>query len=384
LLERFWDSEVEAPGMNELPETITERLATGHDGSGDSGPVVREQSVWRASLIGALAIAVGLGTLAVLWLLAAPLAVFFVAIVIAQALLPAVRWLENWLPRVAAVIAIYVVLLLLLVGMVALVVPPLVIETEQAVRHLPQLVERLGSLINRFAPGEGSRLVHAVEPRIPDLVNTVLTPPMTAFAGAVVFLQVMFLSVYWLIALPGLHRFSLSLFPEDRQERVQSVLHEIGTTIGGYVRGTLLDALAVAALTYIGLLILGVPYPLILAVIAFLGELVPLIGPTVAEVPAVALGLLSSPTKGLIVLVFYVALQQVDGNVILPLIIRSQAKISPLLVTFAVFVGAWAAGIIGALIAIPLAAALQVLVVRIAAPAIRNWTGAESVSTAEQ
>jgi predicted PurR-regulated permease PerM len=305
-----------------------------------------------------------------------------VAIVIAEALAPLVAWLERWIPRIAAVIAIYLVLALILAGMIFFVVPPLVAQTELAIKHLPQFVHRTGSLINRFAPGEGTRLVHAMEPKLPSLVNAVLTPPMTAVAAAVVFLQIMFLSIYWLIAMPGLYRFGLSLFPPARQAHVRDVLSEIGSTIGGYVRGTVLDAIVVAVLTYVGLLVLGVPYPLVLAVIAFLGELVPLIGPTVAEIPAVALGLLVSPGKALVVLLFYVVLQQVDGNVILPLVIRSQARISPLLVTLAVFVGAWTAGIVGALIAIPLAATLQVIVLRVVAPAIRHWTGAEQPAEA--
>jgi predicted PurR-regulated permease PerM len=97
----------------------------------------------------------------------------------------------------------------------------------------------------------------------------------------------------------------------------------------------------------------------------------------VAEVPAVALALLMSPVKAIVVLVFYVVLQQLDGDLILPLILRNQANISPLLVTAAVFVGARVGGIVGALIAIPLAAAIKVVVVRIVAPAVRRWTGAE-------
>ncbi|HZU11531.1 MAG TPA: AI-2E family transporter [Chloroflexota bacterium] len=342
------------------------------------GPHARRQDapVWRSAAIAALALALALGSLAIIWFLATPLAIFFVAIVIAEALTPVVRRVERWMPRPVGVVAIFLLLGLILAGLFLLIIPPLVVQTQQAIKDLPQLLTKVGDLVNRLAPGEGTRLVHSLEANAPTYLHAAAAPPLSALAALAVFVQIMFLAAYWLIATPGLYRFALSLFPPRQQQYAREVFREMGEAMGGYVRGTVLDAAIVAAITYVFLLLMGVRYPLVLALLAFLGEFVPLIGPTVAEIPAAGLALLLSPIHAIIVVVFYTVLQQVDGNVILPLILRSQAKISPLLVTAAVFTGAWVAGIVGALVAIPLAATLKVIAVRVVAPAIRHWSGA--------
>lgn len=338
--------------------------------------VGRETPLWRAVAIAALGLAAALGLLFVLWRMAMPLAIFFVAVVIAEAAAPLVEDLSRFVPRTAAIVGFFAVLGIMLIALFLLIAPPLIEQTQQAITDLPHLLHRVGTLVNHLAPGEGTRLAQALESNLPTYLNSAAAPPLSALAGLAIFAQILFFAAYWLIASPALSRFTLSLFPERSRGEVRGVLHEISSVMGGYVRATVLDALIVAFLTYIFLLFMGVKYPLVLAVVTFLGEFVPLIGPTVAEIPAVALGLLLSPVKALIVLAFYVVMQQIDGNVILPIILRAQSNISPLLVTFAVFMGAWMAGIVGALIAIPLAAALKVLVVRVVAPAVRRWAGA--------
>lgn len=342
----------------------------------DRSPAGRGASLWRPVAVAALSLALALALLFIIWRLAEPLAIFFVAIVIGQALAPLVDRLQRWMPRPAAVIGLFIVLSVILVTLFLLITPPLVEQMQQAVTQLPSLLTRVGSLINRIAPGEGTRLVDNIGPAIPSYINSAASPPLTALAGLAIFAQILFFAAYWLIAAPGLRRFTLSLFPAGQRDHVAGVLREMSEAMGGYVRATVLDALIVAGITYLFLLLMGVKYPLVLAVVTFFGEFVPLIGPTIAEIPAVGLGLLLSPVKALVVLVFYVLLQQIDGNVILPLILRAQSNMSPLLITASVFAGAWVAGIIGALVAIPLAGALQVIVVRVAAPAVRRWSGA--------
>lgn len=330
----------------------------------------------RPIVFGGAVLAFTLGCLILLRLFAEPLTLLFMAIVIAQALAPLVTRMERWMPRVAAIIALYSVLLVVAAAFVLFVVPPLVNEIQRAASDLPRLLSGAAALINRVAPGQGQRIVTALQPAVGQLTNAFVGTPVTTLTALGNAVQVLFLSLYWLVSMPALKRFSLSLVPASRHEQVGSVLDEISRTMGGYVRGTVIDALIVGVILYLGLLILGVDYPLLLAVIGAVGELIPIIGPTIAEALATAVALLISPTRALFVLAFYLLLEQVDGNVILPLIIRQQTNISPLLITFAVFAGAWVGGVIGALVAIPLAGAIQVLVVRVLAPLVREWTGA--------
>jgi predicted PurR-regulated permease PerM len=130
-------------------------------------------------------------------------------------------------------------------------------------------------------------------------------------------------------------------------------------------------------MTYVGLVIIGVPFPLVLGVLAGLGELVPIAGPIFASIPAIGLALLDSPLKAGIVMVFYIAIQQLEGHILVPSIVGRQANIPPILAIFAILAGAALGGILGALIAIPIAGALRVLILRVVAPEIRRWTGAD-------
>ncbi|HLI50489.1 MAG TPA: AI-2E family transporter, partial [Thermomicrobiaceae bacterium] len=269
----------------------------------------------------------------------------------------------------------------LLVGFFLFVVPPLAVETQKAVTNLPHLLKLTASLINRVAPGQGQRIVKSVQPAVLQMAAGFAAPSAGVLSALAAAVQVAFLSIYWLISRPGLKRFVLTLVPASAQQAVGSVFDDMSSTMGGYVRGTILDAIIVGIILYIGLLIIGVQYPLLLAMIGAVGELIPLIGPTVAEGVAAAMALLISPERALIVLAFYMILEQVDGNVILPLVVRQQANIPPLLITFAVFTGAWVDGIVGALVAIPLAGVVQVLVLRILVPMIQHWTGANALVT---
>ncbi len=113
-----------------------------------------------------------------------------------------------------------------------------------------------------------------------------------------------------------------------------------------------------------------------LALLAALGEFVPVVGPIAASVPAIVIALLDSPLKALLVLAFYAVVQLAESYLLLPNVMRTQSDIPPLLVLFALAAGGAIGGILGALVAIPLAGAIQVLVVRVLAPTVRRWTGA--------
>jgi len=329
-------------------------------------------------ILGAAAIALAFAAIAIIGLMASALAVIFIAVVVAQALAPLVGRLQRWMPRLAAIVLIYLLLLLLLGGLALLVIPPLIAETQQVSTQIPQLFHRAGHLLDRIAPGSGTTLTRAVEPRVLDLAGGLTLPTGAVLQLGTGFVAVFFVSIYWLLAMPNLHRFVLSLFPAARHPHVDDILHDLAAALGGYVRGLAVNAVVLAVVTYVVLLALGVKYPLVLAVITLAGQFIPLIGPTIAQFLAAGLALLSSPLQAIVVLVYFVVVQQISGNVILPLAVKSQTNISPLLITGAVFLGLWVGGIIGGSIAIPLAAVLQVVVLRIAVPAVRHWSGADS------
>ncbi len=199
--------------------------------------------------------------------------------------------------------------------------------------------------------------------------------PLTIVSSALEVVVVVFLSLYWLLALPTLRAFVLSLAPADQTDELRSVLREVGQTMGGYVRGVLIEAVLIGTIVFIGMQLIGVEYPLVLAVFSALGEFVPYVGPIVAAIPAVLLALLDSPSQALVVIAFYVVLQIVESYVLFPLVVGSQSEIPPLLIIVGLLAGGAVGGVLGALVAIPLAGALRVVVLRLVAPAIRRRTG---------
>ena len=339
------------------------------------------QQWWRIAAIAGSAIVGALALIALLAGLAHALLLLFGAIVIANALAPVVAWLEQRLPRTLAVVLVYVALSLGLGAFGWVVAPRLAEQAQQFVLAAPSLVNQVRTVVAGWDPTNSNQILAIVQQRMSGFGMSLLSLPVTLVTGLVEIIFVVLMSAYWLGAAPALRRFTLSLLPPERRAEASDVLAEIGQTAGGYVRGKGLAVLIVGAATFGGLTVIGVDFPLVLALIAGAAELIPLVGVYIATVPAVAIALTDSPTQALMVLGFYVLLQQIESNLLLPALLRHQAGIPALLAVFALFAGEQLAGILGALIAIPLAGAVQVIAVRVVAPALRRWTGAPRVES---
>ena len=331
---------------------------------------------WRAAAIAAGALVLALGSLLIVWLLARPLALLIAAIAIAEAVAPLVDRLERRMPRPLAVAAVFLALAAVLAGLGWTVVPRLAAQAGALTEEAPELIARAQELINDWDPAGEQRIVAAIEQSVGRFSESLVMLPLRIVSSVVQIVLVLFMSAYWLISRPAIGAFAKSLAAPDNREHVGDVGAELGSTIGGYIRGEVISGLIIGTLTYAGLTVIGVDYALVLALIAGFAELVPVIGPIVAAVPAVVVAFLDSPTKALVALGFYVVLQQVESNLIIPNVMRHQAHVPPLLTLIAVFAGGELGGILGALVAIPVAGAAKVLVVRLVAPAVRRWTGA--------
>lgn len=141
--------------------------------------------------------------------------------------------------------------------------------------------------------------------------------------------------------------------------------------MGGYLRGAAINGVIIGILTWIALVGVGLDYALPLAGLAAVGELVPYVGPLLAAIPGIAVGILESPTQAVTVAIVYLVLQQIEGHLVTPLVMRGQTHAPPGLVVFSLAAGFTVLGVLGALTAIPIAAALRLLVLRVAAPRLR-------------
>ena len=336
---------------------------------------------WRAATVGVGALLLALSGLEVLQRLARPLALLLAALVIAAALAPIVGWLERRLPRTLAVALVYLVLLLAVGGVGWLVVPVLLDQLVILVGQLPALIERARALLDRYDRLNSYGLVAALAGRAGGLLGRVVELPLALASSVLEAMLVVTMSAYWLVALPATRRFTLSLVPAARRSGAEETLGAMGHAMGGYLRAVVIHAAIIGTIVYAGLALIGVEYPLVLAVIAGLGELIPILGPFLAAVPALGIALLDSPRQALIVLAFYLIMQQIESNLLTPYIMRRQTDIPPLLTLFALLAGGALGGTLYALLAIPLTGALRVLILRAITPAVREWTGAGEPAT---
>ena len=331
---------------------------------------------WRATLPLALSITLGLGLLITIQLVARPLAFLVIAVAIAEALAPVVDRLQRRVPRALAIGIVFGVLVAGVALTGWLVFPAVITQGRELLVRAPELVGRVQTWVAEWDARTGLGLAGMLAPLPARLGQFLVELPLRVFGAVVDLLLIMFLAAYWLIGARSLERFTLSLVPVHRRERLEHVLHRVGQSMGGYVRGAAINAVIMGVLAWVGLALIGVDYALVLGVLTMLGEPIPIIGPIIVAVPVVLVALLQSPAKAALALALFTVLQQVEGQLLTPNIMRRQTDVPQTLVIFAVVAGAAIGGLLGVLASIPLVAALRVLTLEVVVPAVRRWTGA--------
>lgn len=281
------------------------------------------------------------------------------------ALDPLVKWLmREGIPRTPAVSIIFLTIFALTTILFSLVLTPLVGEVVAFINRLPDLI----SSFNQNQHSEGLQgLIQNFSNQISGVANTVTAGLFTAvtsfFGGAVSAVLVAVLTFYILVDAPKNQKTLDYVIPEKYASRIKVVVSKIGDKIGSWVLGQFALSASVALITYIALLILGVPYSLTLAVLAGILEVVPYIGPILAGFAAIIVAYGASGWQlALAVAIFYVILQQLENVFLVPKIMQKALGLSPILIIIAVSVGSKVGGIMGAVLAVPILTAIAVIV----------------------
>lgn len=340
--------------------------------------------VWwmRRATIAAGAATLAVAIIAGFWLTAHTLALFFTAVVIGEAVAPLVDRLARWMPKGLAVLLLYLTLVALIGMMIWLITPAITEQGQQLIDALPTSSEEAEQQLEEIGVNTDTDIWTTVQDNIGRLTQGLISIPLQIVSSVAEIVLISFMSAYWLLARHSLADFLCSLVPDAKKPSMERILSSLSTTVGGYVRGVGIGAVIIGVGAFVGLTVLGVQYAVMLAIIAAFGEVIPIIGPIVTSVPAVVVAFLDSPTLALAVLIFYLVLQQVESNLIVPNVMSSQADIPPVLVIAAISAGGGIGGILGAVIAIPIVGALRILILEIAAPGIRHWTGASEPAPA--
>lgn len=315
-----------------------------------------------------LIVAVVVAIAALLWFVRDVLLLVAIAGAIAAGIAPAVRrvrvlWRYSFhrkLSRGKAVSIVYLPFLIavLLIGL--LIVPRFVNDTQELAQKMPELIDRnILTPLGKYVPVDVVRAELADGIDLPR--SRVFAYMRNAAAAIASFFAVLFMIAYMLIDAERLRNLFLLIYPPEVRGERRRTLKRIGSRMSSWLSAQLLLSLIIGVATFIGLIALGIPYALPLAIIAAVGELIPVIGPTIGAVPVLAVALLHSPWQFWAYLVFAVMLQKAENLFIVPRVMSSKVDISPLAVFIAFMIGASLLGILGAIMAIPVAAIVQIV-----------------------
>ena len=305
------------------------------------------------------------------------LLLLFLAILLASALEPLVGVLRDRLPigRGATILVVYLTFFVAVVGLALIVVPAAIGQGQQIVERLPAFFDQVRAWAAHLRP---AALATSVKSLV-DSVATVVTPPArpdpkqvvtvgTAAPELAVSLATLLTIVFfWLVEHARLQRYLLAFIPMGGRAGARQAWNEIETRMGLWVRGQLILMGAMGLATGIVYTVLGLPGALLLGLIAALTEAIPIVGPLLGAVPAILVAATVSPELALGVAGVYIVLQLVEGSVLVPLVMRNTIGISPLLVLLSLLVGGAVGGMVGAFLAVPVAASIEIVLNRLQA-----------------
>lgn len=346
---------------------------------------MNEAAAWRVT---SRTVVLVLGLLFLVWLvvqLSAVVVQVLLAVILAAGMSPLVdrftvstkvrHW--GWRPPRALVVALlYLVLIALLVGIGMLVIPPLARELRDLATRAPIYAASIQSWLDtlpirypflpEFNLNESlGQQVRGAASQLTGLLSQALVLLRLALGlvgGTLNGIFILILALYITADSDRILRYLIAFLPTDRQVQAERVASHIGQRLGGWVRGQMLLSAIIGGMTLVGLSLIGVPYAVLLALIAALGEAVPMIGPIVSAVPAVIIAFIYSPVQGLLTLGLYILIQQLENNLVVPKVMGRAVALHPLVVMLALLAGSQLMGVTGAILSVPVTAALSVVV----------------------
>lgn len=293
-----------------------------------------------------------LATVFVLVKLTSVIVLLFVAILITLAVCPLVDYLEKF--KINRALSSMVILLLIFGTIIFAIVSlasPLLDQTQLFIQNLPGIIDRVSPI--KIAAG-------SFDAQFATVPGRVLTFALDTFSAFVTAFTVIVMSYYMIQDMHNLESY-LKFWFGEKGHRYHIIAEKLEVQIGYWVRGELLLMLLVGLLSYLGYLIIGIPFAIPLAFIAGMLELIPNIGPTIATIPAVLVGLSISPSHGLAALVVSMIVQQLENNLIVPKVMQQVAGLNPIITIVAIMIGFNLGGPLLAILALPTVLSARVI-----------------------
>lgn len=283
----------------------------------------------------------------------------FISLILAAAFQPAVR---SWSKRVGKTIAVLILLaifLIVLFGFFSLVVPLLVEQVKQLVADLPSYIDRFQAF--RAHTPSVQRWLDSASSSLSSAVGNVVNLTVSFVGGIISFFTVIILTVYFLLDEKSFSNLPQNVFSEEKVGDALMVIRKVSVKLGNWLRGQLLLGLIIAVLVYIGLTIMSVPYALTIAVISGVLEIVPIVGPFISGAIAALIAYSVSPILAVVVIIFYLIIQQLENNLLVPKIMQKAIGLPPAIIIVGILVFGNLLGTVGALLAVPILGIIYVL-----------------------
>lgn len=288
-----------------------------------------------------------------LWLLyqiRSILVLFFISFIVATAVQPlAAAARRKKIPVIIPMFIVYLLAIVTLVTAIASLVPAFLSQSKALVDNAPQYLASLEQTFDiKLTSDLGANYFNSIPSNILKFAGNFFGNLISIFA-------IFFISYYLILSRPNLHRQLARIIGDNNGEKkAEDLIVGVEKAVGGWVRGQMILMLVIGVMTYIALVLLGIPYALPLAVLAGILELVPNLGPTIAAIPAILMGLTVSPVTGLGALVASILIQQLENNLIVPKVMLSATGTVPLVTILILLSGFALGGIAGAVLAMPL------------------------------
>jgi predicted PurR-regulated permease PerM len=287
---------------------------------------------------------------------------FIVALVLATALDPMVdKMATRRIPRTLSVIMLYIVLFGTIALILALIIPALVNQVNELSSSFPSLYQKFVdefTALRDISANAGfqnsiSNFLQSLQMNVGKAGTSIFGAITSFFGGLIAFIAILIMTYYMLSEENGMKKFFTNIAPVKYQPFINQLLIKVQFKLGGWLRGQLLIMLIVAVTDFIGMSIIGVKYALVLALFAGLLEIVPLVGSTIAAIPAVFVAFTLSPLKGILTLILFFVVQQIQNNFISPKVMKSNTGLHSVVTIVVLLIGGKIAGLLGILLAIP-------------------------------
>lgn len=295
----------------------------------------------------------------------------FISVILVSAMEPAVDFLQRKkIPRSVSVLGLYLLLLVTIAVAFSFLIPPITDQFEQMTENFPQYSQEINNFLkpfNNFISVShinlgAEQIIGELASGISSLTQNLFSKTIGVFSGLISIVIVFSLAFYMSVEERGIQKFVETVVPTKYKKYAVNLTERIKYKIGKWMLGQIALMFLIFILDFIGLYLVGVPYALVLAIFAGILEIIPYVGPIISAIPGIVLGFLISPTTGMLAALVYLLSQQLESNVITPQVMKKAVGLNPIIVILALLIGSKIGGILGAVLAIPVATAIGLFI----------------------